>query len=436
MQNFLRLLREHGDTHCLPQDLVTLAGKLCRDFQHNLVQVLSLVKAILESRHLQHLLHNADVVLVCAQVLVRQEQHLSALQILEGCKVPGGSQELVQLWNDIHYHLIMRKLGVTTLSPVQKFRCRKRNPPPTTLCPEGPKSRNFLPEIRRHLHNFATSVGVFPKKAQLEKLASETSLTPEQVYNWFANYRRRQKARPLHVPRALKTRSGASSAKEWGPEPLQPSGDRQEPVAASPWSLYGYDRCQEGPGYDPASLTSVYPAPGLCSLAASDNLSVSSVANHESWTMPPAPSSSGGVFLHTGQPKHRHQKEAGMDPEDATVSRAISTVSDPCHAGFADLHSNCFQSMYPQEGRGPSPGQAASTAGFKVHHPHSSLEVMPATAATPAPVSTMELSQPLLSRCNSFPAKPPSWDAFGAAVEFPESSLGGAVRVEMGLRME
>lgn len=83
MQNFLRLLREHGDTHFLPQDLVTLAGKLCRDFQHNLVQVLSLVKAILESRHLQHLLHNADVVLVCAQVLVQQEQHLSALQILE-----------------------------------------------------------------------------------------------------------------------------------------------------------------------------------------------------------------------------------------------------------------------------------------------------------------------------------------------------------------
>ncbi|XP_055454521.1 anomalous homeobox protein [Psammomys obesus] len=404
MQNFLRLLREHGDTHCLPQDLVILAGKLCRDFQHNLVQVLSLVKAILESRHLQHLLHNADVVLACAQVLVRQEQHLSALQILEGCKVPGGSQELVQLWNDIHYHLTMRKLGVTTLSPVQKFRCRKRNPPPTTLCPEGPKSRNFLPEIRRHLHNFATSVGVFPKKAQLEKLASETSLTPEQVYNWFANYRRRQKALPLHVQRALKTRSGASSAKEWGPEPLQPSGDRQEPVAAS-----------------------------MC-----DDLSVSSVANRESWTMPPAPSSSGGVFLHTGQPEHRNQKEAGMDPEDATVLRAISTVSDPCHAGFADLHSNCFQSMFPQEGRGPSAGQAASTAGLKLHHPHSSLEVMPAAAAVPAPVSTMELSQPLLSRCNSFPAKPPSWDAFGGdqAVEFPESSLGGAVRVETGLRME
>lgn len=83
MRNFLRLLREHGDTDSLPEDLVTLAGKLCRDLQHNLVQVASLVEAILESRHHQHLLDNADVALVCAQVLVQQEQHLSAIRILE-----------------------------------------------------------------------------------------------------------------------------------------------------------------------------------------------------------------------------------------------------------------------------------------------------------------------------------------------------------------
>lgn len=41
-------------------------------------------------------------------------------------------------------------------------------------------------------------------------------------------------------------------------------------------------------------------------------------------------------------------------------------------------------------------------------------------------------------RCNSLPAKPPSWDAFGGdrTVEFSESSLGGAIGVEMGLHME
>ena len=44
----------------------------------------------------------------------------------QGCQVPGGSQELVQLWNDIHYRLVMKRLGVVALTPVQKFRCRKR----------------------------------------------------------------------------------------------------------------------------------------------------------------------------------------------------------------------------------------------------------------------------------------------------------------------
>lgn len=83
MQNFLRLLREHGDIHSPPQELVTLAGKLCRDLQHNHVQVLSLVEAILDSKHRRHLLDNADVALVCAQVLVHQEQQFSALRILE-----------------------------------------------------------------------------------------------------------------------------------------------------------------------------------------------------------------------------------------------------------------------------------------------------------------------------------------------------------------
>ncbi|XP_052600015.1 anomalous homeobox protein-like [Peromyscus californicus insignis] len=236
MENFLRLLREHGDAHPPPPELVTLAGKLCRDFKHNPVQVLHLVKAILDSQHRWDLLNNVDVALVCTQVLIHQEQQLLALQILQGCRVPGGSQELVRLWNDVHYHLTMRRLCVSKLNPGQKFRCRKRNPPPSTLCPEGPKNRNFLPEVRCHLQDFATGVGAYPKKAQLEKLASETGLTPEQVYNWFANYRRRQKALLLHMQRAQEATSEVSSAKESGPEPLQLSGYHLESVAVSQWS--------------------------------------------------------------------------------------------------------------------------------------------------------------------------------------------------------
>lgn len=83
MQDFLRLLREHGDTSSPPPDLLTLAGKLCWDFQDNPVQVLHYVEAILNSKLCWDLLNNADKNLVCAQVLFQQEQHHLALQILE-----------------------------------------------------------------------------------------------------------------------------------------------------------------------------------------------------------------------------------------------------------------------------------------------------------------------------------------------------------------
>lgn len=62
---------------------------------------------------------------------------VSAGSFWQGCRVPGGSEELVQLWNDIHYVLAKRRLGVASLTPVQKFRCRKRYLPAFALVPRG-----------------------------------------------------------------------------------------------------------------------------------------------------------------------------------------------------------------------------------------------------------------------------------------------------------
>lgn len=90
MHEFLRLLREHGDASSPAPDLVTLAGKLCRDFQDKPVEVLCLLEAILNSKHRWALLNNEDVTTVCVQVLIQQERHLLALQILEVCWRYGG----------------------------------------------------------------------------------------------------------------------------------------------------------------------------------------------------------------------------------------------------------------------------------------------------------------------------------------------------------
>ncbi|KAM6147888.1 anomalous homeobox protein-like isoform 2-T2 [Erethizon dorsatum] len=224
MQSFLTLLREQGCSCSCTSELVTLAGRLCRDLQDDLAQVQPLVAAVLESPLRPRFLDNADVTLVCAHVLVQQGQPQVACRLLEGCQVPGGSQELVQLWNDIHYHLARRRLGVATLTPVQKFCCRKRNPPPPALSPDGPKSRNFPREVRQRLWDFVSAVNSNPSKAERENLALETGLTTGQVYTWFANHRRRQRFHLQRGKQAWQTVPEAPSAKERNLGPLPPSG--------------------------------------------------------------------------------------------------------------------------------------------------------------------------------------------------------------------
>ncbi|ELW66956.1 Homeobox protein ceh-34 [Tupaia chinensis] len=218
------VLREHRGACPPPGELVTLAGRLCRDFRDDFAQVQPLVTAILDSRLRPYLLSNVDVASVCTWVLAQQEQLQAACQLLEDCRVPGGSQELVQLWNDIHYRLVLRRLGVSMLTPLQKFRCRKRNPPPASLCPEGLRSRNFSREVRQKLQDFASVVSTNPSRVQRENLALETSLSAEQVYNWFANYRRRQRAILQRMEPTQQAAAEGPSAEDGVPESLQPPG--------------------------------------------------------------------------------------------------------------------------------------------------------------------------------------------------------------------
>uniref|UniRef100_A0A8I4A2U8 Anomalous homeobox n=1 Tax=Callithrix jacchus TaxID=9483 RepID=A0A8I4A2U8_CALJA len=379
MQSFLTLLKEHEDTCPPPAELVTLASRLCRHFQHDLAQVKPLVSAILDSQLRLHLLDNADVALVCARVLDQQEQQQAACQLLEGCQVPGGSQELVQLWNNIHYRLVMRRLGVAALTPVQKFRCRKRNPPPPSLCPEGLKTRNFPREVREKLHNFAVGVSTNPSKAERENLALETSLTPEQVYNWFANYRRRQRALPTHMEPAGQATAEDPGTREWGPDRLQPSGKPHVDSGFVDRPQWSEKREEKGPPQ---------------------------------------------YFPETTQGPWEPLALAPDLPADETVSRPLASSGHP-------------QSMQPEEGPGTSNGRAELRVGsYLVTQPplqapefvltQSPPELAPAPSAFPGPVSAMELSQALPSSQVQCADSQASGDAFWGArmlLEFSGSSL-------------
>ncbi|XP_022347870.1 anomalous homeobox protein isoform X1 [Enhydra lutris kenyoni] len=374
MQSFLRLLRESGGTGPPLEGLVTLAGRLCRDLQDDPAQVQPLVTAVLDSPLRLHLLDNADVALVCARALAQQDQHQAACRVLEGCQVPGGSQELVQLWNDLHYHLVMKRLGVATLTPVQKFRCRKRNPPPPSLCPDGLKSRNFPREVRQKLHDFASAVSTNPSKAERENLALEMSLSAEQVYNWFANYRRRRRALLQRRPPAPEDAAVDLRVRETAPEPPQPPGQPRL-----------------GPGG----------------------------AARPQW--PAGPEEDGPA--QSGETTQGPWESLALAPDfsgDETLPKPLPPSGNP-------------PSMYLEEGAGTSGGQAEQQAGgFLVTQPpefllaQSLLELAPGPSFS-SPVSAVDLSQPVPSSQVQWPDGQASSDAFWGArmlLELSGGSLG------------
>ncbi|NXF98462.1 ANHX protein, partial [Eubucco bourcierii] len=193
MKRFMAMLNRNKSKDPPPAKLLDLAAQLCRDLQSCSPSLEKLVGAIMECRHRMYFLTNIHVVRAFVSVHLRWGQHDTACRLLENCEAEE-KEELVQLWHEIHYRKVMEKLQVDCLTPLQKFRCRKRNPPPLSLCPEGLQTRSYSDEVRRQLRNFAAEVTANPDKKQREELAKEMNLQPTQVYNWFANYRRRHKS--------------------------------------------------------------------------------------------------------------------------------------------------------------------------------------------------------------------------------------------------
>ncbi|NWW42503.1 ANHX protein, partial [Pedionomus torquatus] len=193
MKRFMAMLNRNKNKDPPPARLLELAGQLCQELQSSSASLEKLVGAMMGCKHKMYFLTNIHVVRACVFVHIRNRQHDTACGLLEHCKAEE-KEELVRLWHEIHYQRIMEKQHMDFLTPLQKFRCRKRNPPPISLCPEGLKNRNYPDEVRRQLHRFAAEVTANPSKEQREGLARDMNLQPTQVYNWFANYRRRQKS--------------------------------------------------------------------------------------------------------------------------------------------------------------------------------------------------------------------------------------------------
>ncbi|XP_025032258.1 anomalous homeobox protein [Python bivittatus] len=165
MKQFMVLLQKSDLQDVPPSELRDEAGRLCQRLQHSPAGLEKLVRAMVQGRHWPHLCTSLQVVQAFVSVHLQKNQHDMACKLLEGCAAIEREQ-LVKLWHEIHYHKTMEKQQTTSLTPVQKYRCRKRNPPPASLCPDGVKNRNYPLDVRERLRRFAMEVTTNPSRKQ------------------------------------------------------------------------------------------------------------------------------------------------------------------------------------------------------------------------------------------------------------------------------
>ncbi|XP_053135800.1 anomalous homeobox protein isoform X2 [Hemicordylus capensis] len=195
VKQFMALLKKKSSKSRPLSTLLDEAGRLCQTLQDCPARMEKLEKAMAQSRHWEDLLTSIHVVQACVRLYMGRSQYSTACELLKSCRATEREQ-LVELWNEIHYRKMMEEWHRPSLTAVQRFRCRKRNPPPASLCPEGVKSRIYPRALRQKLQSFATEVTSNPSRKQRDDLAREFNLLPQHVYNWFANYRRRRKPGP------------------------------------------------------------------------------------------------------------------------------------------------------------------------------------------------------------------------------------------------
>uniref|UniRef100_A0ABM5F2M2 Anomalous homeobox protein isoform X2 n=1 Tax=Pogona vitticeps TaxID=103695 RepID=A0ABM5F2M2_9SAUR len=274
MKPFLALLKRSDRQEAPPLRLVGMAGRLCQGLRQSPRGLKKLVEAMEQGRHWRRFLASLPVVQAGVAVRLQEKEFSAACHLLESCTVME-KEELLKLWNEIHYRQAMERRHARSLTPVQKYRCRKsppcpptapppsvlcRNPPPASLCPARAKSRYYSQDVRAILRRFAVEVTTHPSKKQREGLACETNLEPHRIYNWFANYRRRQgrkpKSREPGFPLGFEDKAasprGCPGARIWQDGPATGQGERPLPTCKK--EQRGHGHLSEGGFLRPTSF--------------------------------------------------------------------------------------------------------------------------------------------------------------------------------------
>ncbi|KAK3091555.1 hypothetical protein FSP39_020783, partial [Pinctada imbricata] len=93
-------------------------------------------------------------------------------------------ERLINVWDEVNYRDVQERNAIKTLTPLIKFRIRKRHPPPPNICPGGVRpSSKMSPDARLYLRDWFEKHkdNPYPSASVREELAGAAGITTYQV---------------------------------------------------------------------------------------------------------------------------------------------------------------------------------------------------------------------------------------------------------------
>ncbi|TKR60200.1 hypothetical protein L596_027486 [Steinernema carpocapsae] len=141
---------------------------------------------------IQYTVQSSSVQRAYLLVLLHKEHFAEFASFVETNKFdPMYHEELQNLWYEAKYAETAKKRD-KALVAVDKYRLRKKYPPPLTISDGQERIYSFKESSRKVLQKFYKK-NRYPSMEDKREIARQTQLKPVQIANWFKNRRQREK---------------------------------------------------------------------------------------------------------------------------------------------------------------------------------------------------------------------------------------------------
>ncbi|XP_077866968.1 uncharacterized protein LOC144355825 [Saccoglossus kowalevskii] len=185
-----------GKKQSVSAQQISLAGMICQELQasQSYAQLEEFTRKELEGSKLDGYKTDERVYRAMISVFMQRKDYDEVQRLLENFPFRNGD-DLVDVWDEAHYQAKFKRDN-KPLTPLIKFRLRKKYPPPVNILPSQIRNTSSLSESAKQVLEswFRKHPGSpYPTFEEKQELSKESCLTMTQVRTWFANLRRRLK---------------------------------------------------------------------------------------------------------------------------------------------------------------------------------------------------------------------------------------------------